>query len=74
MGRSRIVLLDRPIAWRTELQRSPRTTLHDATVNHSCEFAMLPFWIDPSCLSLTEITVALAGLAVVVNTLLGRAA
>jgi hypothetical protein len=35
---------------------------------------MLPFWLDPNSLSLTEIAAALTSLAVVVNTLLGRPA
>jgi len=35
---------------------------------------MFPFWIDPTCLSLSEIAAALTGLAVVVNTLIGRPA
>lgn len=35
---------------------------------------MFPFWIDPACLSLTEIAAALTGLVVVVNLLLGRPA
>ena len=35
---------------------------------------MFSFWIDPSCLSLSELAIALTGLAVVMNRLLGRTA
>lgn len=33
---------------------------------------MVPFWIDPSCLSLSEIATGLTGLVLVVNALIGR--
>jgi hypothetical protein len=35
---------------------------------------MFPFWIDPTCLSLCEVTASIGALLAIVNAMLGRPA